>query len=363
MSNIIHTELEDSYQSLLKKRYNSDINNDATSHQIELIQKIISLNMNDIEFSAFFYNYIISFKSNYFYTKYKQGSIVELQTFKYYSDFIEVISVPINRLAGKSTKTLTPYKIIDNNRELFQNELNIYIFKQIELYNKNIKKSVKRMTSSIKNEIEPNITSPIASISVEIPNAPKKPGNIKLIKDEIEPKKLIFTDENKKKELTPYNIFYKEQIIALKDNNDIPNKMTYIAKLWNNYKQSNDIPYAPKKQQNMKNINRDEGIEPKILFNEDNSFQNEILKKNKKLAISATVKKLVWNVNIGEEFGKSKCLCCKVTDITQMSFHCGHIIAESQGGETIVSNLRPICQNCNSSMGSKNMDDFIKTLK
>jgi len=68
-------------------------------------------------------------------------------------------------------------------------------------------------------------------------------------------------------------------------------------------------------------------------------------------------------MTIGEEIGKSKCVCCKSTYITQMSFHCGHIIAESRGGETIVSNLRPICQNCNSSMGQTNMDDFIKTLK
>ena len=37
-----------------------------------------------------------------------------------------------------------------------------------------------------------------------------------------------------------------------------------------------------------------------------------------------------------------------------MSFHCGHIIAEAKGGETIVSNLKPICQNCNSSMGTTN---------
>ena len=86
------------------------------------------------------------------------------------------------------------------------------------------------------------------------------------------------------------------------------------------------------------------------------------LKCNKK-KISATLKRLVWNKWIGEEFGKSKCLCCNVTDINQMSFHCGHIIAESKGGNTILSNLKPICQNCNSSMASMNMDDFMKTFE
>jgi hypothetical protein len=91
--------------------------------------------------------------------------------------------------------------------------------------------------------------------------------------------------------------------------------------------------------------------------------EKETKPKAKKKSISATIKKLVWNTNIGEEIGKSKCLCCKSTDITQLSFNCGHIIAEANGGETIVSNLKPICQNCNSSMGTKNMNDFMETLK
>lgn len=86
-------------------------------------------------------------------------------------------------------------------------------------------------------------------------------------------------------------------------------------------------------------------------------------KKKKKKTISATIKRLVWNTNIGEDVGKSKCMCCYSTDITQMSFNCGHIVAEANGGETIVSNLKPICQNCNSSMGTKNMEEFMKSLK
>ena len=96
------------------------------------------------------------------------------------------------------------------------------------------------------------------------------------------------------------------------------------------------------------------------------AFEKDIEKggaKKKKKPISATIKRLVWNTNIGEDIGKSKCLCCKSTDITQMSFNCGHIVAEANGGDTIVSNLKPICQNCNSSMGTKNMEDFMKLLK
>ena len=84
--------------------------------------------------------------------------------------------------------------------------------------------------------------------------------------------------------------------------------------------------------------------------------------KKKKKTIPSTIKKLVWNTNVGESIGKTKCTCCKSTDITQMSFNCGHVIAEANGGETIVSNLKPICQNCNSSMGTKNMNEFMRSL-
>jgi 5-methylcytosine-specific restriction endonuclease McrA len=105
-----------------------------------------------------------------------------------------------------------------------------------------------------------------------------------------------------------------------------------------------------------------------IIYKEDvnkrsNTCEKDETKKKKKNSISATIKRLVWNTNIGEDIGKSKCMCCKSTDITQMSFNCGHIVAEANGGNIIVSNLKPICQNCNSSMGTKNMEDFMISLK
>ena len=91
--------------------------------------------------------------------------------------------------------------------------------------------------------------------------------------------------------------------------------------------------------------------------------EKTIVIKKKKTPISAALKRKVWNTHIGEEIGKFKCLCCNDTDITQLSFHAGHIIAEANGGETTIANLKPICPHCNSSMGRKNMEDFIKSLK
>jgi hypothetical protein len=118
----------------------------------------------------------------------------------------------------------------------------------------------------------------------------------------------------------------------------------------------------PKSKKNMSPDDKIKNFENVVSSESDNEIKN-VKPKKKKKPISSTIKKLVWNTNIGEEKGKSKCLCCKSTEITQMSFHCGHIIAESNGGETIVSNLKPICQNCNSSMGIKDMNEFMKSLK
>jgi hypothetical protein len=87
----------------------------------------------------------------------------------------------------------------------------------------------------------------------------------------------------------------------------------------------------------------------------------EPTKKYRKAPISLALKKLVWDEHIGLDIGRTKCVCCKTSEIIQISFHAGHIIAESKGGKTDVSNLKPICQNCNCSMGSINMDEFEKS--
>ena len=83
-------------------------------------------------------------------------------------------------------------------------------------------------------------------------------------------------------------------------------------------------------------------------------------KKKKKQAIPRSLKKMVWDRYIGENKGKAKCYCCKHQDIRQIEFHCGHVIAEANKGKTDVHNLRPICAQCNLSMGKMNLYEFKK---
>lgn len=89
----------------------------------------------------------------------------------------------------------------------------------------------------------------------------------------------------------------------------------------------------------------------------------EALPKYKKRSIPAALKRKVWYTYIGEEHGKGQCYCCQTSVIHQLSFHCGHVLSEKNGGDLTLQNLRPICQNCNSSMGTMSMNEFILMLK
>jgi hypothetical protein len=82
-------------------------------------------------------------------------------------------------------------------------------------------------------------------------------------------------------------------------------------------------------------------------------------KPKKKEAIPAAIKTLVWNKYIGEKVAEAKCFCCRVTTISMRHHHTGHVLSEKYGGGVTVDNLRPICANCNLSMGTSNMADFI----
>ena len=86
----------------------------------------------------------------------------------------------------------------------------------------------------------------------------------------------------------------------------------------------------------------------------------DIDKKYKKGSIPKAVKRSVWDKWVGKDIGATKCLCCKHQEIRQIEFHCGHILAEKNGGDTNVNNLMPICAQCNLSMGTMNIKEFQK---
>ena len=82
----------------------------------------------------------------------------------------------------------------------------------------------------------------------------------------------------------------------------------------------------------------------------------------KKKPIRKQLRRQVWT----KEFNKKIdgiCPCCRNTKFHIMdSWECGHIVPESKGGKTMLSNLKPICSTCNKSMGDMNYHTFKKMI-
>ena len=112
----------------------------------------------------------------------------------------------------------------------------------------------------------------------------------------------------------------------------------------------------PKKEETKKTEKK-----PKDILVEEIKEEVEKEKKVKKTKqkIPPSVKNALWS-HYFESSLQGNCQCCKTEVISRNNFDCGHIISEKEGGEVTLDNLKPICRSCNSSMGTMNMNDFIK---
>ena len=104
------------------------------------------------------------------------------------------------------------------------------------------------------------------------------------------------------------------------------------------------------------------GFENKILFNDIKvgsifPMEKEIKQSEMRKGVPKALKKVLWANHFGKMF-KGKCFVCKSQTIYRDNFHAGHVIAVANGGKYLIENLRPICQSCNSCMGTENLDDF-----
>jgi len=77
---------------------------------------------------------------------------------------------------------------------------------------------------------------------------------------------------------------------------------------------------------------------------------------------SGALQALVWTDCYGEDY-KVKCYVCNSNEITPFHHHVGHITPLAQGGTNRRNNLRPICDKCNLSMGTQNMDEFKESIQ
>jgi 5-methylcytosine-specific restriction endonuclease McrA len=82
--------------------------------------------------------------------------------------------------------------------------------------------------------------------------------------------------------------------------------------------------------------------------------------KYKKKKIPQALRMKVWENSMGYK-GQCKCEVCD-RPVFVDDFHCSHIIAEVNGGLTVVDNLVILCRPCNLSCGAKDLEEFKKCI-
>jgi 5-methylcytosine-specific restriction endonuclease McrA len=106
-------------------------------------------------------------------------------------------------------------------------------------------------------------------------------------------------------------------------------------------------------------------VAPVLDTSGDNTIQHVIgrssipVKSGRKLKAKITkeMREQIWEAYMGN-CAKGPCPVCQKREIRMTDFSAGHIIAEACGGPTDVSNLMPICGNCNSRMRTENLFEY-----
>lgn len=76
----------------------------------------------------------------------------------------------------------------------------------------------------------------------------------------------------------------------------------------------------------------------------------------KRKKFTASERAGIWNKYIGLKIGEINCPYCHNFKIYQTKYVVGHVISLFNGGGNEIENVRPICDICNSSMSSNDMD-------
>jgi 5-methylcytosine-specific restriction endonuclease McrA len=80
-------------------------------------------------------------------------------------------------------------------------------------------------------------------------------------------------------------------------------------------------------------------------------------KRKKRKTIPKSVRAVVWRRD--SKNNNANCFACDVA-LTSFTVHYGHVKPVRDGGEATADNLRLLCADCNLSMGSEEMYDFIR---
>ena len=91
--------------------------------------------------------------------------------------------------------------------------------------------------------------------------------------------------------------------------------------------------------------------------------KHTITRKKRRKSIDPNLRKLMWDTYIGQHTS-AKCFCCWQATITPFTYcntvQAGHIKSHAHGGADTITNLLPICRDCNMNMKEEDWDDYIK---
>jgi hypothetical protein len=85
-------------------------------------------------------------------------------------------------------------------------------------------------------------------------------------------------------------------------------------------------------------------------------------KSHDRKRIPQILRETVWRRDYGSNTD-GICKICNFNTISVFRFHCAHVCALSENGPNVAENLFPICDSCNLSMGTENMEAFHRRYK
>ena len=94
-------------------------------------------------------------------------------------------------------------------------------------------------------------------------------------------------------------------------------------------------------------------------FVEQMKKKRTTVRSTKKDKMTLIDKRQYWDATFGMIVGETLCPICGINKIHQCSFSAGHVKSEAHGGTKVIKNILPICQSCNSTMGSTDMDEYV----
>ena len=133
-----------------------------------------------------------------------------------------------------------------------------------------------------------------------------------------------------------------------------------IEKLNNQYGleyQQHNVPYY----NTVNEIAIKKNIRPFYLSKIINEHQNNMNPKNshKRIKVTAAMRSSLWNKYFCDETNKGECVLCKC-ELKMSQYHVSHIQSLKENGTYNQDNLTIMCSKCNTSIGSKNLNDYLK---